>query len=280
MHSPMKISVIFILTLMLLVCITSCAVYNVIPDDDYDHYYSNTTTCYHCHTLQYYHLNTNKYFTSNIRLFFFPGLHHIHSDLVIENVNNISFIGTNISYSNRSVIINCSLLAGFVLRNITNLVIENIWIKNCQTQQFSQYGYPGIVIVECSFIKLNHVKIYHDIHTKLHKVSLLGFNILGNSSLDHVSCDNYLKLYYNEIHIRWPIKDHMMSLNHYKVLPNFRAIHVELNQLSYTLTLKVSNTVIRDNYKFFLRIRSSYRCREEYTCNTSRRAVVSRGQGK
>ena len=261
----MKISMIFILTLMLLVCITSCAVYNVIPDDDYDHYYSNTT-CYHCHTLQYYHLNTTKYFTSNIRLFFFPGLHHIHSDLIIENVRNISFMGTNINYSNRSVIIDCNLLAGFVLRNITNLVIENIWIKNCQTQRFSQYSYPGIVIVECSFIKLNHVKIYHDVHTKLHKVSLLGFNIMGNSSLDHVSCDNRLKLYYNETNISWPIKDHTMSLNHYKVMQNFLAIDVKLNQLSYTLTLKVSNTVIRD--RFFLHIKSSYPCREEYTCNT------------
>ena len=258
----MKIPVVFIIILLLPVCITTCAVYNVIPDD-HNYYYFNIT-CHHCHTLQYYHLNTTKYFTSNSQLFFFPGLHHLHSDLTIENVQNISFIGANISYSNRSVIIDCSLLAGFVLRNITNLIIENIMIKDCQTQHFSAYGYPDVVIIECDFIKLNHVKIYHKIDTKLHKTSLLGFNIIGNSSLDHVICDMRLSLYYNETNMSWPTKDHVIiSLNHYKIKQNFQPLAIELNQLSYTFTLKVSNTVIRDT---FLDIRSSNPFREK--CST------------
>ena len=83
-HLAMKMSVLFIVTLMLLLCITTCDVYNVIPDDDY-----SNTTCHHCHTLRYYQLNTTKYFTSNSQFLFFPGLHHLHSDLIIENVDNI-----------------------------------------------------------------------------------------------------------------------------------------------------------------------------------------------
>ena len=109
------------------------------------------------------------------------------------------------------------------------------------------------------------MKIYHAMHTKLYKVSLLGFNIMGNSSFDHVSCDKCLNLYYNETNMRWPIKDHIMSLNHHISKQGIPTITIVLNQLSYILTLKVSNTVIRDN---FLHIRSSCACREESTCNT------------
>ena len=63
--------------------------YIVTPDDG-DHYYVNTT-CHHCHNLQHYLLNVTKYFTSNTRLLFLPG---IYNDLIIQNIYNISLMGT------------------------------------------------------------------------------------------------------------------------------------------------------------------------------------------
>ena len=41
-----------------------------------------------------YLLNTTKYFTSNPQLIFLTGLHHFHTDLIIQNVHSISFIGS------------------------------------------------------------------------------------------------------------------------------------------------------------------------------------------
>ena len=264
-YVAMRMSMALVIILLLLVCNTHCGVYNVIPDDIYYDLHCSNTTCQQCHTLQYYQLNATKYFTSNIQLLFFPGLHHLHSDLIIENVQNISFIGTNISDSSKGVIIDCNLLAGFVLRRITNLVMENIMIKDCQTQYFSSYNYaygcPDVVIIECSFIKLNHVKIHHNTDTELYKVSLLGFNVMGNSSLDHVTCDMRLNLYYNETNMSLPIQDPIVSINHYRIQQKFCVITIVLNQLSYGLTLQVSNTVIRHE---FLDIRSSYASREKY----------------
>ena len=64
--------------------------YTVTPDD---HYYPNTTY-HHCHNLQHYLFNVTKYFTSNTQLLFLPGLHHLHTNLIIQNVHNISLIGS------------------------------------------------------------------------------------------------------------------------------------------------------------------------------------------
>ena len=251
-----------ILVLALLACTTTCTVtiYSVIPDEDY--YYSNIT-CHCCHNLHHYQLNSTIHFTSNTQLFFFPGLHHLHSDLIIENVHNISFTGKKI---NTSIIINCNLSVGLILRNVTNLIIENIIIRNCHTQRFLSYGYPAVVITECNYVKLNHVKIYHNMQIQVQIVSLLGLNVMGNSSLDYLTCDERLYLYYNETNMTWPIKNHIIFLNHYNseddLIFNYE-ICVTLNQSSYALTLQVSNTIVIDA---FLRMVSRHVCAVK--CNT------------
>ena len=245
---------IFTLTLMLL-CTTTCAVYNVIPDDDYDHYYPNTS-CHHCHTLQYYQLNTAKYFTSNSQLLFYSRLHHLHSDLIIENVYNISFVGTN---SNTSAVIDCNSSGGLVFKNITHLVIENIVIKNCQNQQHTSYQ-PAVIITDCNFVKLSHVYIQQKKpQMQQCKVSLLGINILGNSSLDHLKCNKPLILQYNEANVT--VKHQRISLNNFSIEENYfnsaAALNITLNQSSYTLTVEISNTVAKN---YFLSMQSSYAC--------------------
>ena len=236
-----------ILVLALLACMATCiiTVYSVISDEDY--YYSKIT-CHHCHNLHHYQLNSTIHFTSNTQFLFFPGLHRLYSDLIIENVHNISFISKKI---NTSVIISCNSSVGLVLRNITSLVIENIIIRNCHTQLFSSYGYPAVVITECKYVKLNHVKIYHNMQKNLTRTSFLGLNIMGNSSLDYLTCAECLYLYYYETNMTWPIKNHILSLNHYNSEDDLivnNEIHVTLNQFSYALTLQVTNTVTRDAF--------------------------------
>ena len=103
-------------------------VYTVIPDD---HYYPNTT-CHHRHNLQHYLLNITKYFTSHTQLLFLPGLHHLHTDLIIQNVHNISLIGSTANDTTLDrVIIQCISIAGIVMSNITDLSMANLMIKNC-----------------------------------------------------------------------------------------------------------------------------------------------------
>jgi len=82
------LEMLLLLLLSLLMHITTCTVYAMIPDG-----YLNTT-CPHCHNLQNYLFDTTKYFTSNTQLFFLPGQHHLHINLIIQNVHNISLIGS------------------------------------------------------------------------------------------------------------------------------------------------------------------------------------------
>ena len=121
-----------LLLLSSLLHITTFTVYTVTPDD---HYYPNTT-CHHCHNLQHYLLNITKYFTSNTQLLFLPGLHHLHTDLIIQNVHNISLIGSTANGTTLdTVIIQCNSSVGIVMTNITNLTIKNIIIQELQNKK-------------------------------------------------------------------------------------------------------------------------------------------------
>ena len=116
-----------LLLLSSLLHITTCTVYTVTPDD---HYYPNTT-CHHCHNLQHYLLNITKYFTSNTQLIFLPGLHHLHTHLIIQNVHNISLISSTANGTTLDIVIQCNSAVGILMINVTNLTLKDMIIKDC-----------------------------------------------------------------------------------------------------------------------------------------------------
>ena len=142
-----------LLSILLLVCfiITTGSVYNVTP---HDHYYPNTT-CYHCHNLQHYLLNATKYFPSNTQLLFLPGLHHLHTDLIIQNVHNISLIGSTTNGTTPDTVIWCNSSVG-ITTNITNLTVTNITVRNCLG---TEHNNDTILIKQCTNVQLRNVKI-------------------------------------------------------------------------------------------------------------------------
>jgi len=107
------------------------SVYTVTPDDCY---YTNTT-CHHCYNLQYYLLNASKYFATKTQLLFLPGIHHLHTDLIIQNVHNTSLIGNStVINTTPDVVILCSasiVVTAVKFINVSNLTINNITINNC-----------------------------------------------------------------------------------------------------------------------------------------------------
>jgi len=75
-----------LLLLLLWPSASLCALYNVTPD------YPNTTCR---HYLRDYLHNITQYFAFNTKFLFLLGLHHLHTDLIIQNVRNISLIGSS-----------------------------------------------------------------------------------------------------------------------------------------------------------------------------------------
>ena len=229
-----------------LLCITTCTVYTVTPDD---HYYPNTT-CHHCHNLQHYLLNITKYFTSNTQLLFLPGLHHLHTDLVIQNVHNISLIGSTANGTTLdTVIIQCNSSVGIVMTNITNLTMSNIVIKGCNKSTPRVYGvnqqvYIAVTIKNSFDVILSWVHIYMENKDILHTYSLLGINVLGKSKFSNFSC-NKIILHYHDIQTR--------NINNTISIDHFR--QVEHINTFLTIELKIYQ---HDSYQLMIHLAHMY----------------------
>ena len=216
-------------TALCFTCVT-CTVYNVTP---------NNNGCDYC--LSLWNLSNDvKHFTTNTQLNFLPGLHHLSTDLFIQNVHNISLIGTTTSITAENVIIQCtSSPAGITMVNITNLTVQNIIIKNCKSKHDSLL--TAVFIKKSYFIRLQSVQIYHDGHV----ISLVGANIFGNSYFHEVTCQE-IKFYYNETTVK--AKKHNILIDSFTAINHFASeygIYLYMSQYSYEITLHVVNTTIQ-----------------------------------
>ena len=218
-----------LLLLSSLLHITTCTVYTVTPDD---HYYPNTT-CHHCHNLQHYMLNITRYFTSNTQLLFLPGLHHLHTHLIIQNVNNISLIGSTVNGTTLDTVIKCTKI---VISNVSDLKIENLII---QIHAAAQWEY--IRIQNCFSVSLNYlqVKISLLYRRAYDYFNLVGINIMGSSNFNHITLrqDNnigQMKLLYNETQTDGAHP--LLTLDNCKA-----GTTINMIQMSYIVTLKIVN---------------------------------------
>ena len=218
-----------LLLLSSLLLITTCTVYIVTPDD---HYYPNTT-CHHCHNLQHYMLNITKYFTSNTQLLFLPGLHHLHTDLVLQNVNNISLIGSTVNGTILNTVIKCTRIA---ISNVSDLKIENLIIQIHAAAQWE-----NIRIQNCFSISLNYLQVKTSLlyRRAYDYFNLVGINIIGSSNFNHITLrqDNNIgrmKLLYNETQTDGAHP--LLTLDNCKA-----GTTINMIQMSYIVTLKIIN---------------------------------------
>ena len=194
------------LLLLLLQCeyIAASTVYTVTPDD---HYYPNTT-CHHCHNLQHYLLNITKYFTSNTQLLFLPGLHHLHTHLVIQNVHNISLIGSTVNGTTLDTIIQCNSSVGILMNNITNLTLANITIKNCKCDGYKS---AAVLITECTNVQWRRITV-----DSISSNGIIGINVLGDSCFSNIK-SHMLRINYNDTQSAQNNSNHTLLIDHYLI---------------------------------------------------------------
>ena len=91
----------------------------ITPDDHHTTNNINTITLSQCLS------STKNCFTSYTQLVFFSGLYYLKKNLVLQNVKYVSIIGSQSIFkcANSSV--------GITLIRVTNIVVQNIKIKNC-----------------------------------------------------------------------------------------------------------------------------------------------------
>ena len=233
---------------------TTGTVYTVVPDD----YYYPNTTCHHCHNLQHYLLNATKYFTSNTQLLFLPGLHHLHTDLIIQNIHNFSLIGNDTTIGT-STIIQCRhdyFRIEFV--QITHLTISNLMIQRSLNQFVLQHGgmeSASVMIRECSSVSMHRVHI-QKISKYFPSYSLIVINIVGVSHFVHLTCYGIL-LYTYETNPWESARSQnitntaTISIDNYIPFVNdscdrISLLNLYMNKKSYGIMLKLSNMIIKE----------------------------------
>ena len=227
-----------LLLLSSLLHITTCTVYTVTPDD---HYYPNTT-CHHCHNLQHYLLNVTKYFTSNTQLLFLPGLHNLHTDLIIQNVHNISLIGSTANGTTLDTVIQCNS-SSILIFSVSKFTLKSIRIYAVSPHILFSSELPTLVpltIKDCSFVSLYHLHIHIYKHgawkLDLYKFALLAINIMGDSCFSHVECyEDEIQLLYNETHAA--NQYHSLLMNDCKL----EKVKLDMLQISYKVELRIIN---------------------------------------
>ena len=230
-----------LLLLSSLLHITTCTVYTVTPDD---HYYPNTT-CHHCHNLQHYLLNITKYFASNTQLLLLPGLHHLHTHLIIQNVHNISLIGSTANGTTLETVIQ-SNLSLILMVNISELTIRNIIICINHSYQFTLTWVP-LTIKDCSYVSLHQIQVYQQGNYGLELV-LVAINIMGKSYFSLVSYyHGEMQLLYNETLV--DREHHSLSVDNCTM----KSIKLDMIQTTYTVSLRILNMQVHNNryvYKY------------------------------
>jgi len=218
-----------LLLLSLLLHITTGSVYNVIPDD---HYYTNTT-CRHCHNLQHYFLNATKYFTSNTQLLLLPGLHHLHTNLIIQNVHNISLIGRTTNSTTPDTVIQCNSSVGIVMTNITNLIVTDITVRSCLG---NEYNNATVLIKQCTNVQLRHVVIKESHNS----YGIVGINILGDSHFSYITI-NAMIIIYNDTTVI--MENNSFIIDHYcnSIRNKIPQVAIKFNQQTYKVTVTLIN---------------------------------------
>ena len=218
-----------ILLFLSVVHIATCIVYTVTPDD----YYPNTT-CHHCYNLQHYLLNVTKYFTSNTQLLFLPGLHHLHTDLIIQNVHNISLIGSTANGTTLDTVIQCNSSVAILMSNITNLTLSDITVKNCNCDRHSN---TAILIMECTNVQLRKITVDSN-----NSNGIIGINALGKSCFSYIK-SHILSIHYNDTPSAQNNSEHSILINYFNIINHSSAKSEVLNftllQHSYKVKLEL-----------------------------------------
>ena len=153
-----------------------------------------------CRDLQYFIDNSHQYFISNSKFFFVEGTyHHLRTDLIIQNIANISLIGLAVSNtSSPTSIIQCFPEHTIKFHSVRNITITNILFMSCgneeaipiqrsdtiiQPSEFQPKYWASIFFTECINIMVSNVHIESSIGYGITLANVMGRNILSNITI-------------------------------------------------------------------------------------------------
>ena len=152
---------------------TNCVVYHVVPDD---HYLATNNNI-----LQHYLNNSEKYFTSHTQLVFLPGKHHLHTDLVVQHVVNLTIEGKEMY----NTAVYCTTPAHINISNSDGINIRYLDIYKCGCYQIDS-PFSSLYIFNCSDISIDDSLVLCDKQCGLVLVNVVGDTHLFNIASSHL----------------------------------------------------------------------------------------------
>ena len=232
----------------------SATVYYVVPDD---HYTTNNNT----YTLQHYLNNINKYFTSHTQLHFLPGQYYLNTDLIIQNVSNLSLIGNRTNEVINSVI-KCTSPAGIVVVGSSNIVVANIVMNECSSN-FNHSVMRKQLFTNKPQCRLSLLVLYslsvkcNYLHSKWqHNPSGIKFvNGFGNTMLLNV-VSTYLTVRHDNMTNNATLTTHKIRIENFKAYNKVNCTYAIDIQQSYSycdVTVTLVNTKFRNELAVLIR---------------------------
>ena len=181
---------------MLYVVITITMLIVGVTADNVHYVLANDKLCINlpCRELQYFIDNSQRYFVSNSKFLFTQGVyHHAKSDLIIQNVANISFIGINVN-SSHPASISCFPEHTIKFQNVHNVTINNLLFESCgnlvtvpytsitviQPNEEELKFWASMSFIACINVTVSNVRIVNSIGYGLACFNAMGENMFSN----------------------------------------------------------------------------------------------------
>jgi len=254
-----------------------------------------------CTTLDDLLLNNNLSNISNVEFNLLPGVYNVTSNIVLQHVYNVSFVGSNVS----NVIINCDENA-FVLAYSHNVTISNLIFQHCdgtidqlslactEGQDTYLHHSAHLLFVCCSFMSMHNVYIWNYMYIGTY--ALIGLNIVGISTFTNITLPPHwgiVMLYLNST-VDYSNQNNTLlisrltisgTFDHSKICPYFGygytlGLNIILKQDHYDISV-IASEITFDNYEMdpLINVKiNSYqsfnnvvvkRCKFEYNRQTS-----------
>ena len=167
---------------VLLLHATNALAYNVKSDDNKSINGNDTDSA---ENLGYYLQNTSKYFSSHSYLHFEMGHHYLSTDLVIQNVTNVTMIGEEFC------IIRCTASVGIIIHSVTNFTLNKVTIENCSAnyklihpyKKFKYNGGASLLLYYCMLVEIDNVAIFTKGSAGVLIVNARNYSMITNVSV-------------------------------------------------------------------------------------------------
>jgi len=235
----------------------------VIPDDNDDGCCHNSS-CGQCYNLQHYLLNVPKYFTDHTQLHFLPGLHYLPTNLVIQNVSNISLIGSTVN--GRHTTIQCTGPHHIILSNNNKLTVKDLFVNKCgfdvppdvivaTHHDYSQSVLSTVQLYNCSFILILNLKIISRTKYDI----LINVNTIGHSEFHNISSAGMIFIYNSEIKenhtsVHLLIDNYQCNLNTHN--SDYKIVVNDVGETSYAMHLKIKNINLCNRLDLYIAVDS------------------------